>query len=132
MKKLATLTMLLTVLILKSCSFDDSEMVYEEKLVIFASISANLPVIDTVLVSKTASINDESTLSSDLVVNDAQVRLIEDSTGKTLDFFNSVNVTGGLPILRVSPDHGPAFDIANKNSAKTSSLVACLKFIEKY
>ena len=23
---------------------------------------------------------------------------------KTLDFFNSVNVTGGLPILRVSPD----------------------------
>ena len=88
MKKLAILTMLLTVLILKSCSFDDSEMVYEEKLVVFASISANLPIIDTVLVSKTASINDESVLSSDLVVNDAQVRLIEDSTGKILDFFN--------------------------------------------
>ena len=51
---------------------------------------------------------------------------------KTLDFFNSVNVTGGLPILRVSPDHGPAFDIANKNLAKADSLVACLKFIEKY
>ena len=33
---------------------------------------------------------------------------------KTLDFFNSVNITGGLPILRVSPDHGPAFDIAEK------------------
>ena len=51
---------------------------------------------------------------------------------KTLDFFNSVNVTGGLPILRVSPDHGPAFDIANKNLAKADSLVACLKFIERY
>ena len=51
---------------------------------------------------------------------------------KTLDFFNSVNITGGLPILRVSPDHGPAFDIANKNLAKADSLVACLKFIEKY
>ena len=51
---------------------------------------------------------------------------------KTLDFFNSVNVTGGLPILRVSPDHGPAFDIAKKNIAKTDSLIACLKFIEKY
>ena len=88
MKYLAILTILLTALILKSCSFNDSEMVYEEKLVVFASISANLPVIDTVLVSKTASINDESVLSSDLVVNDAQVRLIEDSTGKTLDFFN--------------------------------------------
>ena len=88
MKYLAILTILLTALTLKSCSFNDSEMVYEEKLVVFASISANLPVIDTVLVSKTASINDESVLSSDLVVNDAQVRLIEDSTGKTLDFFN--------------------------------------------
>ena len=88
MKYLAILRILLTALILKSCSFNDSEMVYEEKLVVFASISANLPVIDTVLVSKTASINDESTLSSDLVVNDAQVRLIEDSTGKILNFFN--------------------------------------------
>ena len=39
-------------------------------------------------VPKTASINDESILSGDLVVNDAQVRLIEDSTGKILDFFN--------------------------------------------
>jgi len=88
MKYLTILKILLTALILKSCSFNDSEMVYEEKLVVFASISANLPVIDTVLVSKTASINDEGVLSSDLVVNDAQVQLIEDSTGKTLDFFN--------------------------------------------
>ena len=88
MKYLTISKILLTALILKSCSFNDSEMVYEEKLVVFASISANLPVIDTVLVSKTASINDEDVLSSDLVVNDAQVQLIEDSTGKTLDFFN--------------------------------------------
>ena len=88
MKYLTILTILLTALTLKSCSFNDSEMVYEEKLVVFASISANLPVIDTVLVSKTASINDESVLSSDLVINDAQVRLIEDSTGKTLNFFH--------------------------------------------
>ena len=33
---------------------------------------------------------------------------------KTLDFNHSINVTGGLPFLRVSPDHGPAFDIAKK------------------
>ncbi len=51
---------------------------------------------------------------------------------KTLDFFNSVNITGGIPILRVSPDHGPAFDIARKNIAKADSLIACLKFIEKF
>ena len=56
MKYLTILTVLLTALILKSCSFNDSEMVYEEKLVVFASISANLPIIDTVIVSKTADI----------------------------------------------------------------------------
>ncbi len=51
---------------------------------------------------------------------------------KILDFHNSVNITGNLPILRVSPDHGPAFDIANKNVAKTNSLIASIKFLEKY
>ena len=51
---------------------------------------------------------------------------------KILDFYNSVNVTGNLPILRVSPDHGPAFDIAKKNIAKTDSLVASIKFLEKF
>tara|TARA_Y100000991_G_scaffold100863_1_gene76059 strand:- start:9 stop:1028 length:1020 start_codon:yes stop_codon:yes gene_type:complete len=51
---------------------------------------------------------------------------------KTLDFFNSINVTAGLPIIRVSPDHGPAFDIAKCNSAKINSVVSSIKFLEKY
>ena len=49
---------------------------------------------------------------------------------KTLDFFNSINVTAGLSILRVSPDHGPAFDIAKKKSARINSIIASLKFLE--
>ena len=49
---------------------------------------------------------------------------------KMLDFFNSVNVTGGLPIIRVSPDHGPAFDISKKNIANTDSLKSSLKFLK--
>ena len=50
---------------------------------------------------------------------------------KTLDFFNSVNVTGGLPILRVSPDHGPAFDIAGKGIAKPDSFFRAVKYAQK-
>ncbi len=46
---------------------------------------------------------------------------------KTLDFFNSVNVTGGLPIIRTSPDHGPAFDIAKDKKACNKSLIAAIK-----
>ena len=50
---------------------------------------------------------------------------------KTLDFKNSINVTGGLPFIRVSPDHGPAFDIAKKNNASIDSIVAAFDFLKK-
>ena len=76
------------VFILKSCSFNDSEMTYQDKLVAFASISANLPVIDTIFVSKTAPINDGNIVADGLKINGAEVRLIEDSTGNFLQFYN--------------------------------------------
>jgi 4-hydroxythreonine-4-phosphate dehydrogenase len=43
---------------------------------------------------------------------------------KLLAFGDSVNVTLGLPIIRTSVDHGTAFDIAGKNVADPSSMVA--------
>ena len=45
---------------------------------------------------------------------------------KTLDMHRGVNVTLGLPIIRTSPDHGTAYDIAGKNLADPSSLLAAL------
>ena len=35
---------------------------------------------------------------------------------------NGVNFTAGLPIIRTSPDHGTAFDIAGKNQASADSF----------
>jgi 4-hydroxythreonine-4-phosphate dehydrogenase len=46
---------------------------------------------------------------------------------KTLDVFGGVNVTLGLPIVRTSPDHGTAFDIAGLGRANAASLVAALQ-----
>ncbi|WP_169544954.1 4-hydroxythreonine-4-phosphate dehydrogenase PdxA [Sneathiella aquimaris] len=46
---------------------------------------------------------------------------------KTIDFDNGVNVTLGLPIIRTSPDHGTAEDIAGKGIANPASLIAALK-----
>lgn len=46
---------------------------------------------------------------------------------KTLAFFDAVNVTLGLPIIRTSPDHGTALDIAGKGLADASSLIAALR-----
>lgn len=43
---------------------------------------------------------------------------------KTLTFGSGVNVTGGLPIVRTSPDHGTGYDIAGKNQADPASMRA--------
>lgn len=45
---------------------------------------------------------------------------------KTLSFGGGVNVTTGLPIVRTSPDHGTAFDIAGKNKANPSSFTEAM------
>ncbi|MHA1113132.1 MAG: 4-hydroxythreonine-4-phosphate dehydrogenase PdxA [Alphaproteobacteria bacterium] len=46
---------------------------------------------------------------------------------KTLDFHHGVNVTLGLPIVRTSPDHGTALDIAGQGKADPASLIAALQ-----
>lgn len=46
---------------------------------------------------------------------------------KTIDFEHGVNTTLGLPIIRTSPDHGTALDIAGSGTAHAGSLVAALQ-----
>jgi 4-hydroxythreonine-4-phosphate dehydrogenase len=46
---------------------------------------------------------------------------------KTLDMNHGVNVTLGLPIVRTSPDHGTAYDIAGKGIADPSSMIAAIE-----
>ncbi|MGA7674533.1 MAG: 4-hydroxythreonine-4-phosphate dehydrogenase PdxA [Rhizomicrobium sp.] len=46
---------------------------------------------------------------------------------KTLSFWEGVNVTLGLPIVRTSPDHGTGFDIAGKGLADPRSMIAAIK-----
>jgi 4-hydroxythreonine-4-phosphate dehydrogenase len=46
---------------------------------------------------------------------------------KTLDMAGGVNVTLGLSIIRTSPDHGTALDIAGTGRADPASLIAALE-----
>ena len=46
---------------------------------------------------------------------------------KALDFDEGVNVTLGLPIVRTSPDHGTAFDIAGKGIARPTAMIAAIR-----
>ena len=50
---------------------------------------------------------------------------------KLLSKNKGINFTTGLDIIRVSPDHGTAYDIVGKNIADTKGLVNCLRFIKK-
>jgi len=45
---------------------------------------------------------------------------------KALATGEGINYTAGLPVVRTSPDHGVAFDIAGKDKADTSSFVAAV------
>jgi 4-hydroxythreonine-4-phosphate dehydrogenase len=46
---------------------------------------------------------------------------------KLAAFGKAVNVTLGLPIVRTSPDHGTAFDIAGRGCANPSSMVEAIR-----
>jgi 4-hydroxythreonine-4-phosphate dehydrogenase len=46
-------------------------------------------------------------------------------------FGKAVNYTAGLPIVRTSPDHGTAFDIAGKGVADESSMVEAISLAIK-
>jgi 4-hydroxythreonine-4-phosphate dehydrogenase len=46
---------------------------------------------------------------------------------KMIEFDTAVNVTLGLPIVRTSPDHGTAFDIAGKGIANPANMIAAIK-----
>jgi len=46
---------------------------------------------------------------------------------KALDFDEGVNITLGLPIVRTSPDHGTAFDIAGKGIARPDAMIAAIR-----
>ena len=47
---------------------------------------------------------------------------------KTLFNYNAINITLGLPYIRISPDHGTAENILGKNIANPESLIESIKF----
>ena len=49
---------------------------------------------------------------------------------KTLHFFDGVNMTLGLPIIRTSPDHGTAFAIAGQGIADPRSMIAAIQMAD--
>ena len=49
---------------------------------------------------------------------------------KTIYKFNAVNLTLGLPFIRISPDHGPNSEMLGKNKSDPSSFICAMNFVE--
>ena len=50
---------------------------------------------------------------------------------KALYNFDAINITLGLPFIRISPDHGVAENIMGKGIANPKSLIESIKFFNK-
>ena len=50
---------------------------------------------------------------------------------KSLFGFDAINITLGLPFIRISPDHGPNSSMLGKNVSNPKSLIEALKFLDK-
>jgi len=50
---------------------------------------------------------------------------------KTIFEYDAINITLGLPFIRISPDHGPNAEMIGKNISNPLSLIKAIKFMEK-
>ena len=50
---------------------------------------------------------------------------------KTLFDFNAINITVGLPFIRISPDHGPNESMVSKNISNPLSLIKSIDFFRR-
>ena len=50
---------------------------------------------------------------------------------KTLFGFDAINITVGLPFIRITPDHGPNEEMVSKNLSDPKSLIKSLNFFEQ-
>tara|TARA_B100001057_G_scaffold303012_1_gene303232 strand:- start:3432 stop:4379 length:948 start_codon:yes stop_codon:yes gene_type:complete len=50
---------------------------------------------------------------------------------KSIFGFNAINITLGLPFIRISPDHGPNLEMFLKNKSNPDSLIQAIKFLDR-
>ena len=50
---------------------------------------------------------------------------------KTIFEYDAINITLGLPFLRISPDHGPNEKMLGKNISNPTSLIKAINFLDK-
>ncbi|MDB9979110.1 4-hydroxythreonine-4-phosphate dehydrogenase PdxA [Candidatus Pelagibacter sp.] len=107
-------------------NFEDSE---EEKIIIPAikklqlkNFKVNGPYpADTIFIK-------ENLKKYDVIIGMYHDQVL--SPMKALFNFDAINITLGLPFVRISPDHGPNSSMLGKNQSNPKSLIQALKFLD--
>ena len=84
-------------------------------------------LVDKNIINKIISVGD-------IKKNDVVIGMYHDQVLtpiKALYEFNAINLTLGLPFIRVSPDHGPNSRMLGKNLSNANSLKEALIFLKK-
>lgn len=103
----------------------------EEKKIIIPAINKlkkNYPIIGPL--SPDTSFLQREKLQIDVLIGHYHDQIL--TTFKTKFDFNAINITIGLPFIRISPDHGIGTGIIGKGIANPKSFKKAVKFFSKY
>ena len=98
-------------------------------------------IIPAIKILRKNKISIEGPFSADTIFIKNQIKKFDVIVGmyhdqvlgpiKALYNFEAINITLGLPFLRVSPDHGPNQKMFGKNLSNPDSLLQAIKFLDK-
>ena len=107
----------------------------------FKDCEENKTIIPVIKKLKTKSFKVEGPFPADTIFMQEHLKKFDIIVGmyhdqvltpmKALFGFDAINITLGLPFLRISPDHGPNSSMLGKNLSDPKSLIEALKFLDK-
>ena len=103
----------------------------EEKKIIIPAINKlkkKYPIIGPL--SPDTSFLQREKLKIDILIGHYHDQIL--TTFKTKFDFDAINITIGMPFIRISPDHGVGIEIMGKGIANPKSFIKAVKFFSKY
>jgi 4-hydroxythreonine-4-phosphate dehydrogenase len=107
----------------------------------YKSSEENKTIIPTIKLLNKKNIKIEGPFAADTIFLKEQLNKYDVIIGmyhdqvltpiKTLFGFEAINITLGLPFIRISPDHGPNVKMLGKNKSNPESLIQAIKFLTK-
>ena len=107
----------------------------------FKSCEEDATIIPAIKKLKTENFKVEGPFPSDTIFTQNHLKKFDVIVGmyhdqvltpmKAIFGFDAINITLGLPFIRISPDHGPNSSMLGKNLSDPKSLIEALKFLDK-